>query len=162
MLLYFSSVWKILPTRIRKSHQVVLGINIGLSQEISNWCIIQIIIVFQAQSFQKILVRYILRDWYICWDTLGTIKLWAWNNMLILMMHQWLISWDKPILRPRTTWWIFLIIVGKIVQTLVEVQEQKLSFIKVGWLAMAHMFQDQLLNKVQKVSTMQHALQEWL
>ena len=26
----------------------------------------------------------------------------------------------------------------------------------------AHMFQDQLLNKVQKVSTMKHTLQEWL
>ena len=31
--------------------------------------------------------------------------------------------------------------------------------IKVGQLTMAHMFQDQLHNPVQKVSTMQHALQ---
>ena len=44
------SVWKILPNRIRKSHQVILGFIIGLSQEISHWCIIQICIVFQAQS----------------------------------------------------------------------------------------------------------------
>ena len=35
-------------------------------------------------------------------------------------------------------------------------------FIKVGQLTMAHMFQDHLLNKVQKLSTMQHAQQEWL
>ena len=35
-------------------------------------------------------------------------------------------------------------------------------FIKVVQFTMAHMFQDQLLNKVQKESTMQHALQEWL
>ena len=52
--------------------------------------------------------------------------------------------------------------VGKIVQTLEEVQEHTLVSIKVGQLTMAHMFQDQLLNEVQKVSTMQHALQEWL
>ena len=45
----YSSVGTILPTRIRKSHQVVLGLNIGLSQEISHWCIIQISILFQAQ-----------------------------------------------------------------------------------------------------------------
>ena len=35
-------------------------------------------------------------------------------------------------------------------------------FIKMGQLTMANMFQDQFLNKVQKVSTMQHALQEYL
>ena len=34
--------------------------------------------------------------------------------------------------------------------------------IMVGKLTMTHMFQDQLINPVQKVSTMQHALQEWL
>ena len=37
-----------------------------------------------------------------------------------------------------------------------------LFFIKVGQLTMALMFQDQLLNPVQKVSTIQNALQEWL
>ena len=56
----------------------------------------------------------------------------------------------------------FLILVGKIVQTLEEVEEHTLFSIKVGQLNMAHMFQDQLLNTVQKVSTMQHALQECL
>ena len=56
----------------------------------------------------------------------------------------------------------FLIPVGKIVQTLQEVQEHTLFSIKVGKLTMANMFQDQLLNPVQKVSTMQHALQEWI
>ena len=35
-------------------------------------------------------------------------------------------------------------------------------FYHVGQLTMAKMFQDYLLNKVQKVSTMQHSLQEWL
>ena len=35
-------------------------------------------------------------------------------------------------------------------------------FYQGGTMTMAHMFQDQLLNKVHKVSTMQHALQEWL
>ena len=34
--------------------------------------------------------------------------------------------------------------------------------IKVDQLTMVHMFQDQLHNPVQKVSKMQHALQEWL
>ena len=52
----------------------------------------------------------------------------------------------------------FLILVGNIVQTLEEVQEHTLFYIKVGQLTMAHMFQDQSLNPVQKVSTMQHAL----
>ena len=56
----------------------------------------------------------------------------------------------------------FLILVGKVVQKLEEVQEHTLYFIKVGQLTMSHMFQDQLLNQVQKVSTMQHAQQEWL
>ena len=56
----------------------------------------------------------------------------------------------------------FMIIVGKIFHTLEEVQEHTLSFIKVGQLTMAHMFQDHFLNKFQKVSIIQHALQEWL
>ena len=51
-------------------------------------------------------------------------------------------------------------IVGKIVQTLEELQDHILFYIMVGQLTMAQMFQDQLLNTVQKVSTMQHALQE--
>ena len=55
-----------------------------------------------------------------------------------------------------------MILFDKIVQTLAEVQEHKLYFIKVGQLTMAHMFQDQLINQVQKVSKMQHVLQEWL
>ena len=38
----------------------------------------------------------------------------------------------------------FLILVGKIVNTLAEVKEHKLSFIKVVQLTMAHMFQDHL------------------
>ena len=48
----------------------------------------------------------------------------------------------------------FLIVVGKIFQTLDEVQEHKLYFIKGEQLNMAHMFQNQLLNKWQKVITM--------
>ena len=55
-----------------------------------------------------------------------------------------------------------MILVWNIFQTLVEVQNHILSSIKVGQLTMAHMFQDQLLNQVQKLSTMQHALQEFL
>ena len=55
-----------------------------------------------------------------------------------------------------------MILVGKIFQTLEEVQENTLFSIKVGQLTMAHMLQDQFLNPVHKVSTMQHALQEWL
>ena len=47
-------------------------------------------------------------------------------------------------------------------QTLEEVQEHISSFIKMGQLTMAHMFQDQLINQVQKVSTMKHEMQEWL
>ena len=56
----------------------------------------------------------------------------------------------------------FMILVGKIVQKLEEVQEHKLFSIKVGQLTMAHMFQDQFLNPVHKVSKMQHSLQECL
>ena len=52
----------------------------------------------------------------------------------------------------------FLILVGKIVQTLEEVQEQIIFSIKVVQLTMANMIQDQLLNQLHKVSTMQHAL----
>ena len=62
----------------------------------------------------------------------------------------------------RITLWLFMILVGKIFQTLEEVQDHTLYFIKVGQLTMAHMFQDKFLNQVQKVSTMQYALQEWL
>ena len=48
----------------------------------------------------------------------------------------------------------FMILVGKIVQTMEEVQEHISFSIKVDQLTMAHMFQDQLLNPDQKVSTM--------
>ena len=58
--------------------------------------------------------------------------------------------------------WVSLIVVGKVFQTLAEVQEHTSSFIKVGQFTMAHMVQDQFLNPVQKVSTMQHELQELL
>ena len=47
-------------------------------------------------------------------------------------------------------------------QTLVKLQEHALYFIKVVQLTMEHMFQDQFLKQVQKASTIQHALQEWL
>ena len=56
----------------------------------------------------------------------------------------------------------FLILVGKIVQTMEEVQEHSIFSIKVGQLTIAHMFQDQFLNTVHKVSTLQHAMQEWI
>ena len=52
-----------------------------------------------------------------------------------------------------------MILFGDIVQTLAEVQEHILYFIKVLQLTMAHMFQDHFLNQVYKVGTMQHALQ---
>ena len=42
----------------------------------------------------------------------------------------------------------FLILVGNIVQTLAEVQDHTLYFIKVGQLTMAHMLQDQFPNQV--------------
>ena len=56
----------------------------------------------------------------------------------------------------------FMIIVSKIVHTLAEVQDNTIYFIKMGHLIMAHMFQEQFLNQVHKLSTMQHSLQEWL
>ena len=56
----------------------------------------------------------------------------------------------------------FLILFGKIVQTLEEVQEHILFYINVGKFTMAHMLQDQLPNTVKKLSTMQHALKECL
>ena len=65
-------------------------------------------------------------------------------------------------IKPENNLMAVLVLVKNIVQTLEEVQEHTLYFIKVGKLTNAHMFQDQLLNQVQKVSTMQHALQEWL
>ena len=43
-----------------------------------------------------------------------------------------------------------------------KIQENTLFSIKVGQLTIAQMFQDHFLNTVQKVSTMQHALKEWL
>ena len=46
--------------------------------------------------------------------------------------------------------------------SLAEVQEHILYFIKVVQLTMAHMFQDQFIDKVQKVRIMHHGLQEWL
>ena len=55
-----------------------------------------------------------------------------------------------------------MILVGKIVHKLEEVQDHILFSIKVGQLPMVHMSHDQLLNPVQKVSTMKHVMQEWL
>ena len=77
-------------------------------------------------------------------------------------MHRYMTCLNNIVLRFRTSWWPSIIPVGKIVQILAEVQEHILSFIKVGNLTMAHMFQDQFLNQVHKVSTIQHAMQEWL
>ena len=50
----------------------------------------------------------------------------------------------------------------KYFQTLAEVQEHISYFINVGRLTMGNMFQDQFLNQVQKLSTMQHVIQKWL
>ena len=52
-----------------------------------------------------------------------------------------------------------MIQVDNIFQSLEEVQEHILYFIKVVKLTMAHMFQYQLLKQVQKVITMQNELQ---
>ena len=52
--------------------------------------------------------------------------------------------------------------VVNIVYTLEEIQEHTLLSIKVVQLTMAYMFQYQFLNPVQKVITIQHALQGWL
>ena len=75
--------------------------------------------------------------------------------------------WDFPYTGRITVAYIIFyqggpieILVFKVVHTLEEVQKQTLSFIKVGQLTMAHMFQEQLLNQVRKVSTMQNLLQE--
>ena len=109
--------------------------------------------------------------WNICmelltknvrWDTLGTIILWAWSIMLIWKMHLRMTCWDKLIWRSRTSWWFSLVLVGKIFETLREVQEHILSFNKAVNLIIAHKFQEQFLNQVQKLSTMNHVLQEWL
>ena len=51
-----------------------------------------------------------------------------------------------------------MILVGKIFQTLAEVEDHTLSFINMVQLTIANMLQYQLLNQVHKVSKMQHAL----
>ena len=51
---------------------------------------------------------------------------------------------------------------SNIFQTLAEVQEHILCFIKVFQWTMEHMFQDQFLNKLQKVSTSKNVLQVWI
>ena len=114
------------------------------------------------QSFHQILIKYILEDWYIYWGTLGTIRPWVWSIMMIWMMHLYLTCWYKLVLRQRISWWFSLILVGSIFHTLEEIQEHILYFIKVGKLTMSHIFQDKLLNQVQKVITNQHALKEYL
>ena len=53
-----------------------------------------------------------------------------------------------------------LILVGKIFQTLEELQEHTLYFMKVYQLTISHMLQDQLINKLKKASKMKNALQE--
>ena len=55
-----------------------------------------------------------------------------------------------------------MILVVVFVQTLAEVQNHILYFIKVVLLTMAHMLHYQLLDQVHKVSLMQHARQEWI
>ena len=56
----------------------------------------------------------------------------------------------------------FFDLVGKIFQTLAEVQDHTLYFIKVVQLTMEHLFHYHLMNQVKKVSTIYHALQEWI
>ena len=118
--------------------------------------------VHKLEEFSQILVKYILSDCYICLDTLGTIRPWCWIIIIIWKIHLYMTCLYKIILRPRINLWSSLILVGKVVQILAEVQEHIFSFITVCQLTMAHMFQDHLLNQVQKVITIQHVLQEWL
>ena len=49
---------------------------------------------------------------------------------------------------------VSMILVGKIIQTLAELQEHILCFFTVGQLTMSQMLQEQLLNKVHKANTM--------
>ena len=77
-------------------------------------------------------------------------------------MHRYLEDIEKLVLGLRINWRLYMILVGKIVQILSEIQDHTLYFIKVGQLTMAHMLQDQFLNQVHKVSTKKHALQEWI
>ena len=72
------------------------------------------------------MVKYTLDHCYIYWDTLGTIRLWSWIIMQIWMMHWYLACWDKLVLILRINWWIFLILVVKILWTMVEVKEHTL------------------------------------
>ena len=77
-------------------------------------------------------------------------------------MHLYLNWSDKLVLRLRINLWTSMVLVGKIVKTLEEIQGHILYFIKVVQLTTANKFQDQFLNQVQKASKMKHALQEWL
>ena len=72
------------------------------------------------QSFHQILVNYISSNWYIFWVKLETIIPWAWRIMIIWKMYLYMTCWDKIMIRLGTSWWNFLIIVGKIVQKISE------------------------------------------
>ena len=76
---------------------------------------------------------------------------------IIMLIHE-LLNKDTDIVTEEAT----LIVLDSKSSMCMDKNEHTLSFIKVDQLTMEHMFQDQLLNKVKKVSTMQHALQEWL
>ena len=55
-----------------------------------------------------------------------------------------------------------MILAGRNFQTLAEVQEHTLYFSKVGKMTGENMFQEELLNPFQKVSTIHLAQQEWI
>ena len=83
------------------------------------------IFVLQYTSWQclhQILVKYILRVWYTCWDILGTTRIWAWDIMPIYRMQIYLTSWDRLSLILRTNWWCYLVPAGSTVQILSEIQ----------------------------------------
>ena len=54
---------------------------------------------------------------------------------------------------------VSMILAGNIIQKLAEVKDNILSYIKVRKLSTTYMFQDKFLNKAQKASTIQYALQ---
>ena len=64
--------------------------------------------------FHQIMLKYVLKYWYISWDKLGTIKLWDWSIILIWRMYLYLTFWDKLILRLLTSWWFSVVRVGKV------------------------------------------------
>ena len=76
-------------------------------------------------------MKYLLKTWHICWDTLVIERTRDWNIMPKYRVELYLIIWDKIESSKRTKWWCYLSIAGRTVK-IIEYSQVHTFFFQVG------------------------------